>query len=738
MRLKIGMKPWTNTLCLSLLLFGALPLFGQSNIGYRIDQSISVSQDGSPLRIPFAGGMSAPQFSAIDLNDDSVEDLVVFDRQGNLLKPFLYQGSPHPADYQFAPEYRANFPFVDRFALFRDYNCDGKADLFTYFTGGFRVWKNTSSGGQLSFEIAYPHLQADFGNGFGQVYTLPIDIPAIVDVDSDGDLDILSFGPGGSDGNVYYYRNLSVEEGLPCDSLKYELADACWGKFREDPLTNSIFTNVTCKGAGEREGERHSGSTILALDQDGDQDLELILGDVSYTNLTFLTNGGDLNTATITHFDSIYPTSGTPVDMPIFPGAFHLDIDHDGKRDLLASPNTANGAVDTANSWFYPNMGTDAVPDFQLAGKRWLSEDMIELGTGSNPIFFDENADGKLDILVGNFGYWQPSGTPIGQLALYRNVGTSSQPAFDRITSDYLNLAALNMRGISPTVGDLDGDGDTDLILGDQEGKLHYFENTAGSGQVANLILNAPNFANIDVGLAATPQLVDVDRDGKLDLLVGERSGRIHYFRNSGTSSAPVFSNFPNSDFFGEIDTQPFCCTGYATPFLSELDASGEYYLTVGSEKGIIYVYDQVEGNLGGAFRLVDSIVTHGHRVNYAFGSLTADAPPELVIGEFAGGLQVLHKDFNIPIGINLYPSTISQVKLFPNPTADVLQIRFAAEGTVNWQLIDILGRQWQQGQFLPSDGDEISLSLRELPVGVYFLRLERNGYQHTAKVIRE
>ncbi|MGD1846846.1 MAG: T9SS type A sorting domain-containing protein [Salibacteraceae bacterium] len=718
-----------STLCTSTL-------FAQSNLGYRIDQSIEVRQNGVPLVTPFAGGFSAPQFSAIDLDGDGTMDLVSFDRQGNIAKPFLYQGSPHQSTYKFAPEFLGSFPFMDRFALFRDYNCDGKTDLFTYYLGGFRVWQNTSSNGQLSFALAYDRLKADFGTSSSPIYTLAIDIPAIVDVDQDGDLDILAFGPGGGDGNVYYYRNLREEDGLPCDSLRYELADACWGKFREDPINNGILMNQMCKGGHDRDGERHSGSTLLMLDQDGDQDMELVLGDISFNNLVSLTNGGDLTSATITSFSTNYPGT-TPVDMPIFPAGYHLDIDQDGNRDLLVAPNTGNGSFDTSNVWWYRNEGLDALPDFQLQGKRWLSNEMIELGTGSNPVFFDENADGKLDLLVGNFGYWQPSGTPVSQLALFRNTGSLLQPSFELITHDYLNLSSLAMRGLHPTFGDLDGDGDEDLLLGDQEGKLIYYENVATSGQVANLVLNSGNYASIDVGLTAAPQLVDVDRDGLLDLLIGERSGKIHYFHNTGTAAQAQFSDVPDSDFFGGIDTQIPCCTGYAAPYLTELDSSGQYYLTVGAENGNIYVYDQVEGNLTGNFRLIDSLVTYNHRVRIAFGQLIQDAPPELVIGSLAGGLQVLHKEFDVPINVTENVPLINEVAVFPNPSETTVQLRFLATGVVDWSLTDLLGRSWQQGHFTPDQGTSAQIDLSHLSAGVYLLRLQVGEDQQTVKLIR-
>lgn len=63
------------------------------------------------------------------------------------------------------------------------------------------------------------------------LYVSSIDIPAIEDVDGDGDLDIITFSILGS--QVEYHKNLSMERYGDCDSLDYELRNKCWGFFTE-------------------------------------------------------------------------------------------------------------------------------------------------------------------------------------------------------------------------------------------------------------------------------------------------------------------------------------------------------------------------------------------------------------------------------------------------------------------------------------------------------------------------
>src|SRR3546814_11196040 len=83
-----------------------------------------------------------------------------------------------------------------------------------------------------------------------------IDLPAIRDVDGDGDLDILNFGLNGI--QVEYYKNRSQELFGSCDSLNYTLETLCWGEFTESQLNASLSLNTPC-AAPPRSEERRVG-----------------------------------------------------------------------------------------------------------------------------------------------------------------------------------------------------------------------------------------------------------------------------------------------------------------------------------------------------------------------------------------------------------------------------------------------------------------------------------------------
>ena len=101
--------------------------------------------------------------------------------------------------------------------------------------------------------------------------------------------------------------------------------------------------------------------------------------------------------------------------------------------------------------------------------------------------------------------------------------------------------------------------------------------------------LASPNFQQIDVGYFATPQIVDINRDGLLDLLIGEQLGNVNYLPNTGSITNPVFDTIITN--FGGIDVDTnIINTGYSTPKM--IDYNGNYHLYSGSYSGKIYEFD--------------------------------------------------------------------------------------------------------------------------------------------------
>ena len=121
---------------------------GQTQVQFIRVDTIPVLIGTQSLINPWAGGINYGQFSEIDLDQDGTMDLFVFDRTGNKITTYINNGTVNAIDYKLAAQYVAQFPILHDWAILRDYNCDGKMDIFTAFTGsspGISVWKNTST-----------------------------------------------------------------------------------------------------------------------------------------------------------------------------------------------------------------------------------------------------------------------------------------------------------------------------------------------------------------------------------------------------------------------------------------------------------------------------------------------------------------------------------------------------------------------------------------------------------------
>ncbi len=107
--------------------------------------SVAVTSNNENLINPWAGGLNCPQFSEIDLNGDGQKDLVAFERNFyGVIKTYINQGIEGEVNYIHAPEFQLYFPNMRNWMLLRDYNCDGKEDIFTWVPAGMAVYENIS------------------------------------------------------------------------------------------------------------------------------------------------------------------------------------------------------------------------------------------------------------------------------------------------------------------------------------------------------------------------------------------------------------------------------------------------------------------------------------------------------------------------------------------------------------------------------------------------------------------
>lgn len=726
-----------DTLLTILLLFVSLSFGWSQSISFVRTDTVPVFFTGVVTN-PWHGGHNSAQLSKIELNDDGLKDLFVFDRVGDKVHTYINIGSTGVPAYKYAPEYEQYFPDeLRRWVLLRDYDGDGQNDIFGYTSGGMKVWRNTSSAGVVAFTQVEPLIYSQQASSYINLYVSSVDIPSIDDVDGDGDLDVLTFDQFGK--YVEYHKNLSQENYGHSDSLKFELRNRCWGHFSESGGTNAVVLNDTCNnsdlGAVELTGSNtsrssgaHAGSTVLSLDINGDGVKDLLLGDVMFNNVVMLENGGTVvnsNSSMIAQ-DTIFPDYDTPVDIQIFPACFYEDINNDGVRDLVVTSNSENLSEDNTSIHYYLNTNTDDNPAFSFQQNDFLQGDMIDLGTGAIPVFFDHNADGLLDLIVSNYGVLNKlTGDLEPTVWMFENQGSNTAPEFHLMTKKYMNLNTSGVgKNMVITFGDLDGDGDEDMLIGDETGMMHYFTNTAGPGATANFVLTQPNYQDdvgsvIDVGLRAAPWFYDLDGDLDLDLIIGEFNGNINYYENRGDTLSPSFSFV--TDTLGKIQAK---LNGgnieMSVPRLFK-DALGETQLFIGTESGEIRHFGNIDGNLTGTFVEVDTMVageSHGPETVPCVFDINTDGYVDMLVGTRRGGV-VFYNGRQAPNGVR--EEEALNLVVFPNPAGSYLRITGDFKGRAVYELYTISGSLAKKGYV--DAGSEV-IDVANLESGVYLLRL--------------
>ncbi len=697
--------------------------------------NIPVTQYGDVLESPLTGGFSAPQFSNIDINFDGLNDLYVFDR--GAWASFVFVRDADDNTLRYAPEYTDRFPELEDWALLRDYNADNIPDIFTYSLGSTAVYKGILDGGELYFTLEKNELIYTDGAATVALYTSRTDIPSVDDIDGDGDLDILSFSV--SNATIRYYKNISVESGYGADSLVFSLDEYCWGELFEEASCEGAVLYVVCKGGDEQpqafsKEQLHIGSTIVTFDRDGDGDKDAIIGDNTCNNLVYYRNGGSAEYAQMVYRDSEFPSSTVSFYLSNFPAAYVVDADNDGDQDIVATVNDQLLGANLQQVWWYENLNTNDTFDLVFASDTFLVSEMIDAGMYSKPVFFDHNADGLLDILIGVGSSFGKDAVQRHGLWLYENTGTATSPAFDLVTTDYTGLNAYPIAQLSPAPGDPDNDGDTDLVIGLSDGTLCFLENTAGAGNTAAFAAPVFVWQGMDVGQLASPCFFDIQNDGLPDLVVGEQNGNLNYFHNTGTAADPVYTL--ESEVWGGVDVRETgFITGYSAPFLFRNENDSLYLLT-GAQSGKVHGYNEIEDALLGEFFEFTENYLGWYPGTYASvwgADINGDGEREWLAGNIRGGVQLFVRDDLI--SVNDLPGRMP-VTVYPNPAADQLQLVWnAADGERSTiQVYNAAGASLYAADV---SGGTLRIDIPAAwPAGMYLIRITTEQGSGTAQVI--
>lgn len=714
----------------------------KSQFTYRIDQSIPVKNvDDTNLSIPWGGGLNAAQYNTLDINGDNNEDLILFDRIANKVITYIRQDNR----YQYAPEYESLFPSLTNWLLIRDYNCDGRKDIFTGDPLGIRVFSNiTEPDQQLQWEqfLFYSGTGSKsevlLTKGFSSLTNLQLqydDLPSITDIDGDGDLDILSMRYQG-EGSVEFHQNFSQELYNSCDSLSFERVSLKWGNFLECDCGVFAFNGETCPPTTGGRTQHAGGKAMLAIDIDDDDDQDLLFSEGECTDLFLLINEGNSTDALFTSAAN-FPTV-EPAQFPHFPAPFYEDVDFDDVKDLIVVPNLFSKdalEIDLKNSnWFYQNTGSDQLPDFSLSQKNFLQNQMIDVGDNAVPAFYDMDGDGDEDLIIGHNG---DAERLTGSVYFYENTGTPSQPFFRFVTDNYLDIGSLMLVNIKPQFADANADGKNDLVLTATslitgQTNLYYLANKVSNG----VDFSGQLLTNIDFSLLYPENihLTDVDLDGLADILIGKSNGSVEYWKNNGPKGSFNYGLTDNSfkELGPSVERQSLSITS------GDLNDDGKAELIIGDQFGTLGIINDYRGNSESEI-LTDIIFNPlseaygkqnlGGRIWPAVGNLYNLNKREIIVGNILGGLQVLQNDEGVALPdepvIRIYPIPVEQSELLSVKVDRLASVQFlSALGQELGKPVTIFPNQ------------EHSFTIDKFGAGIYILRLKINNKTYSRRIV--
>ena len=529
---------------------------------------------------------------------------------------FEQQVSPFPVRDTSGGAYEMSF--LGGFNLPRpqlvDVDGDADLDLFVQERSGRLIYfENTGSASAPSYEWRTDHYQQ-------------LDVGAWArfgDLDDDGDPDLLTEEPIS---NVRYYRN-EGSDGAPdfvpvTEPLRQADGDLLFAERQNIPALASL----DCEGApdlllGDLNGRlrylQHSGisdgSPVFETVSDTYQDV--CVGPSSVCGSTSNTMRSSGSSARL-HGANVIATG---------------DLGGDGDPDLLW------GDFFSDSLYLLENTGSCEAPQIERVSDVYPLDDPLRTSGYNAPFLGDLDGDEDLDLLVGVLG----GGSSVDNFLYLNNTGSDAQPDYSLRTRRF--LYTLDVGGVSaPAIVDIDGDGDRDLVVGNNmepgEGtaRLHLLENVGSESSPVLRHRSAPLLPAVEEGSNFVPAFADVDADGDPDLFLGTFSGIVRFYRNTGGPGTPQFEREPEYDV--ELPAG-----NYATPALVDIDADGDQDLFVGSSsgEGVISFFRNEGTPQEPDFQLATetyaSIRAGARRTHPAFADPNADGASDLYLGTVTG-----------------------------------------------------------------------------------------------------
>ena len=405
---------------------------------------------GEIIGHPFLGGFNLPRPQLADADGDGDLDLFLQERSDQVMffRNVSTGGAP---EYRWVTDSYEDLP-VGEWFRFVDVDLDGDLDLLAEEPYSYiRYYRNDGGSGPASYVLATDTLRDVAGEA---IFSDRQNIPNAADIDCDGFLDLLI---GRLTGTITRYEAETVDgDGVP--------------RFRH--ITDS-FEDIEIIGAFQ--GSLHGANTMALGDVDQDGDHDLFWGDFFEPGLLLIENTGTCRTPVLRGTPRSFP-----LDDPVTTSGYNApalgDFDRDGDMDLTMG--VLGGAFDPKTSavenLYQFEQGADG--EFRAVTSRLIRT--VDVGSESFPALSDLDGDGDLDLLVSNKIDTENNRT--GHLYVFENTGSATAPAF---------AARGAVPGLpeqyhyAPAFGDLDGDGDDDMLLGSwQRPTSSYYRNDGPGG----------------------------------------------------------------------------------------------------------------------------------------------------------------------------------------------------------------------------------------------------------------
>ncbi len=291
----------------------------------------------------------------------------------------------------------------------------------------------------------------------------------------------------------------------------------------------------------------------------------------------------------------------------------YVDYENDGDLDIIVGIDEWgdygwDNAFDEQGNWTngplhgYIFLLENIDGAYKNQGKILANGHPIDVYGAPSPNFMDFDNDGDLDIICGEF---------IDRFTWFENIGSREQPLYaeGRFLMNGQDTIKMDLEMIIPVGVDWDKDGDIDLIVGDEDGRVALVENT-GIVESNMPIFSQPQYFKqkadlLKFGALVTPFSTDWDNDGDEDLICGNTAGYIGFIENLDGGNPPKWNKPVKLEAEGEtirimagvngsIQGPAEKKWGYTTLSVADWDGDGLKDIIVNSILGKIQWYKNI------------------------------------------------------------------------------------------------------------------------------------------------